>query len=239
MTETEASDANPLLPEIKIALRLIAPARAEALISYLEDRRARRQARLESLAEAAEAQGGETFDVLLEKARQDDSRSDLTEEVLQQATETAAEWKMRALGRALARGLLADDEAEIDEVHLMLAAIDDLEAPHVRVLQRLYAEGDRYSGIADYQLATMFPNGVRVLYALLKTLERHGLAGQLPSRVIDGGDAAGVGPDTPQMWAIWDFGILLTEQLLREGERDSRRESSCPNPTWRSSSAVR
>jgi hypothetical protein len=213
------SDASPLLPELKVALRLIAPARAEALITYLEDRRVRRHARLEALAESAEAEAGETFDVLLERARQDDTRSDLAEEVLQQAFDTAVEWKMRALGRALAQGLLADDEAEIDEVRLMLAAMKDLEAPHVRVLQRLYSEGDRYNGIVDYQLASMFPNGLRVLYALLKTLERHGLAGQLASQTIDGGGPAGDGPDDPRRWAIWDFGILLIERLLYEGSR--------------------
>ncbi|GAA1868714.1 hypothetical protein [Myceligenerans crystallogenes] len=45
--------------------------------------------------------------------------------------------KIRGLGRALADGILAEDTAKLDETHLILRAMDDLEAPHIAVLNYL------------------------------------------------------------------------------------------------------
>lgn len=95
----------------------------------------------------------------------------------------------------------------VDKTWLLLNATVDLDPPHVRVLQRLAQKGDRYHGVVDYELAQMFRNGTTLLYPLLKTLERHGLAGPLsPSAPGD--------PDGPIEWAIWDFGLLLTNRIF-------------------------
>lgn len=218
MGDQAPSDPLPVRhPGLRLAARLFAPTRSEAVISFFDERRQLRLARLDALADAAESESGESFEDLLARAHAGETQSDLAESILQQAGDAASEWKMRALGRALARGLLADDDAEIDELRLMLAAMKDLEAPHVRVLQRLYSDGDRYSGLVDYRLAQMFPNGVRVLYSILKTLERHGLAGPLALDHLDDDRGHDAGPDEPQTWAIWDFGILLVEHLLDVG----------------------
>jgi hypothetical protein len=205
------------LPELRLVLRLLSPARAEAIISYLDDRSARRQRRIEEMADAAESEAGEPFAALLGRAQSDDDRSDLANDVLSQAADAASAWKIRALGRALALGLLASDDAAIDEVRLMVRAMRDLESPHVRILHHLYVHRSRHDGTPDAELASMFPNGVRVVYTLLKTLERHGLAGPVPPRVIDGGAASGEHDeyeDPAQEWEIWDFGALLVERLL-------------------------
>ena len=50
---------------------------------------------------------------------------------------TAWPHKVRALGRVLADGLIADDEAKIDVVQLALTAMTDLERPHLMVLDLL------------------------------------------------------------------------------------------------------
>lgn len=215
---SESSDRDPrLLPEIKLFLRVLAPARGEAIAKYIDDRRQRQQARLDVFADAAEDASGMSFEALLEKGEEDDARSDLTREVLEQAAATVASSKMRALGRALALGLLAEDDAAVDEVAMMLNALADLEVPHIRVLNRLYAEGTRYDGIEDYELALMFRNGTTVLYPILKTLERHGLAGELARSARDRPLPEHADPDRTRTWAIWDFGILLIEKLLDEG----------------------
>ena len=113
------------------------------------------------------------------------------------ATRTAYDAKVRALGRALACGL-ADDQARIDEEQLIIAAIADMEAPHVSLLHLLVtrtpsrdASGivgavyeaptftlpgtpDSRAWRADY-IASVRPTLGPVLPALLGTLERHGL----------------------------------------------------------------
>lgn len=204
------SDADHLLPEVRLALRLLSPSRADAIISYLDDRSERKRARLEKFADSAEIASGRSFEELLDSSSHSERHSDLAEEILGEASSTSQVWKMQALGRALASGLLADDDAALDEVQMLLSALKDLESPHVRVLLRLFTDGDRYRGVADFEIAAMFPNGVSLSYPLLKTLERHGLAGPLADDQIKG-------PDDAQVWAIWDFGILMIDRLLQEG----------------------
>lgn len=53
------------------------------------------------------------------------------------ATRTGWPAKVRALGRALASGLLAEDDAQIDSEMLILAAMADIEAPHLSLLELL------------------------------------------------------------------------------------------------------
>ena len=58
----------------------------------------------------------------------------LTATAAEGAAKTAWPPKVRALGRVLAGGLIADDEARIDLVQLALTAMVDLERPHVMLL---------------------------------------------------------------------------------------------------------
>jgi hypothetical protein len=60
----------------------------------------------------------------------------LTNTAAESAAKTAWPHKVRALGRVLADGLIADD-AKIDIVELALTAMTDLERPHVMVLDLL------------------------------------------------------------------------------------------------------
>jgi hypothetical protein len=110
--------------------------------------------------------------------------------------------KIRGLGRALSDGILADDDARIDETHLILRAIDDLETPHIAVLDLLvnYYQGAAYfDGRTDppervdpnrrapdggpirprwtqRDLDTARPGFHGSVPSLLGTLQRHGLA---------------------------------------------------------------
>ena len=61
----------------------------------------------------------------------------LTGFALEAATRTAWEDKVRTLGRSLASGLLADDNAKIDTEQMIIAAIADIEGPQLAMLELL------------------------------------------------------------------------------------------------------
>ena len=63
----------------------------------------------------------------------------LTGFALDAATRTAWEDKVRTLGRSLASGLLADDNATIDTEQMIIAAIADIEGPQLAMLEFLVA----------------------------------------------------------------------------------------------------
>ena len=56
---------------------------------------------------------------------------------LNAATRTAWKDKVRTLGRSLASGLLADDNAKIDTEQMIIAAIADIEGPQLALLELL------------------------------------------------------------------------------------------------------
>jgi hypothetical protein len=175
----------------------------------LDDLNRRRAEQLESTLHVFTGESGASISDLFESAARRAELSSLLTETLESAQRTADERKLRALGRILAQGYLASDDAAVDELALMHAAVRDLEAPHLKVLDRLMAEKMSQQGVEDSILAQLFPNGPVVLYPMLKTLERHGLAGPMtpPSN----------NPDQAIVWGVWDFGVLLYEKLLSEG----------------------
>ncbi len=112
------------------------------------------------------------------------------------ATRTVWPAKVRALGRALASGLLAEDEATIDVEQLIIAAMADLEAPHLSMLELLACRvpprfvGDEQiahprqnehgitlprHGWTQRQIGFYRPSLAPVAHSLLGTLQRHGL----------------------------------------------------------------
>lgn len=63
----------------------------------------------------------------------------LTGLALDAASRTAWEDKVRTLGRSLAEGLLSEDNAKIDTEQMIIAAIADIEAPQLAMLDLLVA----------------------------------------------------------------------------------------------------
>lgn len=148
--------------------------------------------------------GGVTPDAFAEQIRKDESRRLLGGIAFSAGSRTRNAEKIRALGRALADGVLADDDAKIDQMRLILGALDDIEAPHIVVLNYLvnYAPGtDPWSGKATApsridgdereavrqgrqprhswrvsQLDAARPGFSGSVISLLGTLQRHGLA---------------------------------------------------------------
>jgi hypothetical protein len=113
---------------------------------------------------------------------------------LSSGSRTRNKAKIRALGRALAEGVLAEDDAKLDQEQLIIRALDDMEAPHIAVLDllvrfvpfgpepRLYSEMDPTDSGAPkrrwrpFQLGAARPGLQEGIIGLLGTLQRHGLA---------------------------------------------------------------
>ncbi len=117
----------------------------------------------------------------------------LTGSAISAATRSAYAPKIEALARALASGL-ANEAARVDDEQLFVAALTDLEAPHVRLLDLLVHYGPEWGSLGSPTttaelLGTEEPTAWRiahiievrpqlepVLPGLLGTLQRHGLA---------------------------------------------------------------
>jgi hypothetical protein len=125
----------------------------------------------------------------------------LTGFALDAATRTAWEDKVRTLGRSLASGLLADDNAKIDTEQMIIAAITDIEGPQLALLELLVCwfpaqwellpsliagpldiPGRASSGWdvnmrewPDPLIAYARPSLLPIAASLLGTLQRHGL----------------------------------------------------------------
>ncbi len=150
-----ATMLGPLLTTVLNALTRVGRRRAEHAADTLLD-----------AADKAELPVEEFFD----RAVADDRRHELFTRALSIAQDTALRDKRRALGRALAAGVMGD-EARIDEELLFVRAVDGIDEMHIRLLGRL-ADGRRLTAgeivLADSGL------GGGVL-ALLGQLQSHGL----------------------------------------------------------------
>jgi hypothetical protein len=142
---------------------------------------------------------------LLTRVSENEELQVLAVKAIEAATRTAWEDKVRTLGKSLASGLLSSDEAEISTEQLIMAAIADMEAPQLALLDLLVAwrppqTGDETNPIRldipeDSHSQSFYcewdvgqrkwyvhaiqiyrPRLTPVLTSLIGTLERHGLA---------------------------------------------------------------
>jgi hypothetical protein len=164
---------------------MFAPALAAIVTSLARVGQRRAEHAADTLMDAADA-ADVPLDEFFGRAVADDRRHELFTRTLIIAQDTALREKRRALGRALAAGVMGDD-AQIDEELLFIKAVEDIDTMHIRVLDRMATthvgpEGWMASRIvaADRGLAV----GIRVL---LGTLELHGLiAARVPSGRVQG-----------------------------------------------------
>jgi hypothetical protein len=212
----------------------------------------------EALASACEA--GILPDELLERINTSDRTQLLAGYALSAASRTAWEDKVRTLGRSLASGLLAHDDARIDTEQLIISAIADIEAPHLALLEFLVCwepgrdvSRPRIDGPLDIpayshglpstgqwivqnrawtigEIRSERPRLAPVAPSLLGTLQRHGLAMQ--------------NDNTPQ--AIEQYQQQLEAAIARQYRQDSRAGAfrptgvptvtgagrMVPEPTW-------
>jgi hypothetical protein len=130
-------------------------------------------------ADAADLPLGEFMD----RAVSDDRRHELFARSMRTAQDTALRDKRRALGRALAAGVMGDD-ARIDEELLFIRAVDDLDEMHIRLLGSMRNQRTPWTG-AD--IARADPGLKAGIDALIGALELHGLIRQATAEEIERG----------------------------------------------------
>ena len=112
----------------------LVPVVGGALQIIWEDVRAHHQARLaRTIEEVAEATG---LDELRRRLGEDPEVEALFLQGLDVATRTGLEAKRRLMARVIAAAVL--DDARVEEGQLLVFALRDLDAPHVRALARLW-----------------------------------------------------------------------------------------------------
>lgn len=200
--ERDAPTSRHIRPELLAAFGMFFPERSQVLRAYyqdIDDRRRRRAGEFEDELRDATA-GRLTVEELIERILADERAGELFERAVQEALVTAEERHRRALAWAVASGLLADDEAAIDDAQTIVRAIAALEPAHVRtllVMARPSDTGRRRLG-ADHVAAEI--NASRELAeALIARLTAYGLARDATEF------APMIGPRGPR-WEITELG---------------------------------
>ena len=159
------------------------------------------------------------------------------------ATRTAWEDKLPTLGRSLASGVLAADEAAIDTEQLIESAVAEMEAPHLCLLELLICwypspgggEPEPSRDVSDptarppgefwhaglrvwttREIENARPRLRPVLLSLLGMLQRHGLAVQEADTGTLGPLANRRGPAQPT-WTPTELGALVYQRFLQAG----------------------
>jgi hypothetical protein len=136
----------------------------------------------QTLTDAADA-ACDALEDFVKKAVADDRRHELLTRALSIAQDTALRDKRRALGRALAAGIVGDDACVDDEL-LFIRTVADVDAPHIRLLGLLAAQtamaGQKSGNVfqAGWSLdaiAAADPGLGDAVPALLSTLRLHAL----------------------------------------------------------------
>jgi hypothetical protein len=166
------------------------------------------------------------LDELERRLFSDPNRLQLAAATLTAAANTALEAKIRTLGRALATGALATDDAQVDEQRFLVDTLADLEAPHIRVLHQLSIRHEGYgeARTADgrYQahgwsiddLAVRLPGIAAVLRPVLNVLAGHAL-------ILDTGvGTLGYVAGQSGRWVLTDYGQRCLALLKERGRED-------------------
>ncbi|MGH7883787.1 MAG: hypothetical protein ACREN8_12950, partial [Candidatus Dormibacteraceae bacterium] len=123
----------------------------------------------------------EGVDIFKERLSSDVERVELFVRVLEAAAPTTLNAKVIALGRVLAYGL--EEDADMGEAFMVAAALADMEAPHVLILQRINEQPiapeetrtNQDRGWDKNDIAQAMPEFNTTLDGILAGLSRHGL----------------------------------------------------------------
>jgi hypothetical protein len=170
--------------------------------------------------DAAAKVDGVTSDDIIDRLRHDEQFALLVQEAIEAAQRTFSEAKQEALGRLIATGALAAEDAELDETHLRVRALAELDTAHFRVLYRMARPGQTRVSSRHWDLESMgkaLPSLRPHVNWLLRGLEIHGLVIQREKPPLRIGpklstDRAAL----PLGWMITPLGLDLV-QFLGDG----------------------
>jgi hypothetical protein len=178
-------------------------------------------------AEEAQLSADELID-----AAADPHRLNLLSQALSAAAATALESKLKVLGRLLVQGLLNDDQAQIDEARLLTAAIEEIERPHLRILNYIekpydqnHRDDERANADADLPPEAEIPPDAWTLDRLRQELRSNRsvvqvIIGTLSGRTLIRNYADTYGPPLPEVmqWTLTDPGKAVLQIFREAGE---------------------
>ena len=183
------------------------PAAISAVLRYGDTTlEGRRQRAATALTVAADLLGGGVDD--LETMLADDpARLELLARILEAAGHTPLAEKIPALGRVLAAGL--GNSASLDGAFLLAAALNELEAPHVQVLQTIAVRepppdllGQPQESWGTTELADLHLPFRYLMISIISTLDRHALIWDMGENVEGG-----------RRWVITEIGTQILDLL--------------------------
>ena len=205
-----------------------------------------RRSQGERVLEIARAESGLGEGELIDRLTADPARTQLLASALGAASSAIAEEKLKALGRIMASGALADDDAVLDRHHLMVRALADIEKPHLRVLDHMYPRRPEnytdelwtrrpiHKHAQGYSTATLkeggkfgdpgLPHLALGMEGLLGTLQSHGLVELRSgdwSKIIERVGIESVrGSKAKDHWVITPFGCHFFEFVQAAGSAE-------------------
>ena len=191
-----------------------------AFLEYIQDAPRRAWSRVKEATDEAVDVFGNDAEQLLERIRSNDRLLWLFDGTVDAAARASTEQKARALGRALAEGALASDDAQLDQAALMTRIISDVEPIDIRVLE-VFSDLRHGRSLPPEDVAVPASNGFPaclygddlaglasldpvVVDGPLGVLRRHGL---IAEGVIDANRGAA--------WCVTELGDRLLDYLLR------------------------
>jgi hypothetical protein len=201
------------------ALAAIAPGALEKAIKH-------RQRNEDWAMEIALRTFPEGVDIFKERLSSNVERIELFARILRAAAPSTLDARVIALGRVLAYGL--EDGADMGEAFMLAAALADLEALHILVLQRIDEQPVAPEETRTHQnrgwdkndIVQTMPEFNVTIDGILATLSRHGL-------LTDTGAVMYPGSAGPAVWAISPLGKRVVFLLSHEVElllRQMRQE---------------
>lgn len=191
---------------IKAALSLI-PWVGGSLATVFGDEMERRRDRA---VETAQVVAGSVDGELLLACLQGNERiAALFTQAVEAGARTTMRGKRIAMGKAVSRAVL--DSAEIDDGQLLIAALSDLDVPHIRELEAFRRKVDAADPDRDDASARLIESSTTGMISPIEAaLVRHGCIQSASVSVLGGGITH---------WGVTAFGRRLLEELRQDPEQ--------------------
>lgn len=165
---------------------------------------------------------------LIERIRDTPRLADLVEETVAAAIRTDLQNKRTALGRSLRRGILANDDATIDQEAVLIRTLAAIDAPEIRILEiisrskgkpRPLSERGREGALDLDEITSELVGSNKTADEAMRTAQTaQGILGLLAAQglVQDTGATTGTtftGGLTPSAWRLTVFGSSLLRWL--------------------------
>jgi hypothetical protein len=193
-------------------LAAVGTAGAVVAAQLVETSRALIRRRQGQVLDSAAAKIPLTVEQMLGEIAADDRLILLFGDVMRTAQRAADEVDAQALGRALADGVIRDDDAELDRAEWVIRTLGDVQPVHLRVLEHMshpvpqWEESsfpDRRFRYSVNGLRAELPSVGQLMDSVIAVLSRNGL-------VVQAGTGSGLTPSfSPDVWEITETGRFL------------------------------